>query len=344
MAGGAASFHFPQQKGNTIMAHEFESGWVAHTAAWHMLADIKGERPKTWDEARAGYLDWEPESRPIYAKVPGTFQSSYEQIKGWNQIVRSDTGDTLSIQEDSYAVISNTEFGNVIEYIMGLDMRGMPGFEYETLSVLRKGRVIAVSLFMKEPFQIPGDPSATYGFFNAWTRHDGTGGMKGGPGTFRVVCANTMRASESVMDRNGFVFNIRHTANWADRMHDARRAIAASIGGIEAQKELAKEMIKLRLDRSEVQGFVERWLPMPAADAPDKSRTMVKAKRDAFWLAYNSETCDGITGTLYGVVEAAVEACDHYFPARSIETRTARIMLGEHPHKARALATARSWM
>ena len=321
---------------------------MAHTAAWHKLADIKGTRPKTWDEARDGYLDWEPETRPLYTLnsgiVAGQKIDTYERIPGWNQIVRSDTGDTLSIQEDSYAVISNREFGNIIEYIMGLDLPDMPGFEYETLSVLRKGRIIAVSLFMKEPFQVPGDPSQTYGFFNCWTRHDGMGGMKGGPGTFRVVCANTMRSSEAQMDRNGFVFNIRHTANWADRINDARQAIVASVGGIRAQQELAKEMIRRRVDHSEVEGFVKRWLPDPPEDAPAKSWTMVRNKRDAFWLAYNSETCEGITGTLYGVVEAAVEACDHYFPAHNLETRTARIMLGEHPHKARAMQIAHRWL
>lgn len=324
------------------MAHEYETGWTAHTPAWHQLSEVKGERPKTWEEARAGHLDWEPYTGPIYRQIPGSNQ--LVPIPGWQHVSRDDDEFTLSVQEESYAVISNREFGNIIEYILGLDLPDMPGFEYETLSVLRKGRIIAVSLFMKEPFQIPGDPSATYGFFNVWTRHDGMGGLKGGPGTFRVVCANTQRASEAVMDRNGFVFNIRHTANWADKVNDARRAIAASIGGIEAQKALATEMIRMRLDRSEVEGFVERWLPDPPEDAPEKSKTMVRNKRQAFWTAYNSETCEGITGTLYGVVEAAVEACDHYFPAHNLETRTARIMLGEHPHKARALAVARRWL
>lgn len=323
------------------MAHELETGWVAHTAAWHNLSDIKGSRPKTWEEARDGYLDWEPEVRPIYAPAGA---DRFELIPGWNRIVRTDTGDTLSIQEDSYAVISNKEFGSIIEYIMGLDVPGMPGFEYETLSVLRRGRIIAVSLFMKEPFHVPGDPSATYGFFNCWTRHDGMGGMKGGPGTFRVVCANTMRSSEAAMDRNGFVFNIRHTANWADRVNDARSAIIASVGGIKSQQALAKELIGRRVDRSEVEGFVARWLTVPDGATETTARN-IRAKRDAFWLAYNSETCEGITGTAYGVLEAAVEACDHYFPARNIETRTARIMLGEHPHKARAIALAqRQWL
>lgn len=226
---------------------------------------------------------------------------------------------------------------------MGLDLPGMPGFEYETLSVLRKGRVIAVSLFMKEPFYVPGDPSETYGFFNVWTRHDGMGGMKGGPGTFRVVCANTQRASESVMDRNGFVFNIRHTANWADRVNDARGAIVASLGGIEAQQAVAKELVARRVDRSEVEGFVARWLPIPH-DATDNVRNRIVAKRDAFWLCYNSATCEGITGTAYGVSQAAVEACDHLFPAHSAETRAARIMLGEHSHKAKALSLASRWI
>lgn len=321
------------------MAHEYETGWVAHTAAWHRLADIKGERPATWEEARKGYLDWEPYTGAVYRET----DNGFEKISGWQHVTRDDNDYTLSLQEDSYAVISNREFGNIIEYIMGLDIPGMPGFQYETLSVLRKGRIIAVSLFLEEPFHVTGDPSNTYGFFNVWTRHDGMGGLKGGPGTFRVVCANTMRASDAQMERNGFAFNIRHTANWADRVNEARSAIIASVGGIAAQQELASELVRRRVDPSEISGFVQRWLPI-TDDMTDLARRNQERKQKAFWDAYASATCEGITGTAYGVAQAAIEVCDHSFPARSLETRTTRIMLGEHPHKARALALASKWV
>ena len=323
------------------MAHEWDSGWVAHTAAWHNLADIKGERPTTWEEARKGYLDWEPETHRVFQYDPQL--NNYVPIQGWQRVARSDNDFTLTIQEESYAVISNAEFGSIIEYIMGVDLPGMPGLKFETLCVLRKGRIIAVSLFMEEPFQVPGDPSQSYGFINVWTRHDGQGGLKGGAGTFRVVCANTQRASEAAMDKHGFVFNVRHTVNWADKIEDARRGIVMTIGGIKAQQELATQMAGRRLDRSEVIGFVERWLPLKD-DMSVRQRQNVEDRRSAFWKAYNSATCEGITGTLYGVTQAAIEACDHYFPAHNEETRAARIMLGDHGPKARALAVARRWM
>ena len=50
------------------MPAEFEEGWFAHTPAWHSLGEVKDERPTTWEQAREGYLDWEPEARPVYTK------------------------------------------------------------------------------------------------------------------------------------------------------------------------------------------------------------------------------------------------------------------------------------
>ena len=319
------------------MAHMYETGWAFNTAAWHRLADIKTERPKTWDEARKTYLGWEPITKPVY-------DEDGKEIPGWKRVVRTDNDYVLTIQEDSYAVIGNAEFGSNIEYVMGIDLPGMPKFEYETLSVLRNGRIIAVSLWLPEPLKINRDDSKTYPFMNFWTRHDGQGGMKGGAGTFRVVCANTQLGSEAEMNAHGFTFTVRHTKNWADKMNEFRGRIALAIGNISTMEAVANELVSRRVDKSEVAGFVERWLPINPEWSNDR-RMRAEKRRSAFWAAYNSDTCSSITGTAYGVQQAAVEVCDHAFASRSMEARAARQMLGGYSPKRKALAlVAKKWL
>ena len=321
------------------MPAEFEEGWFAHTPAWHSLGEVKDERPTTWEQAREGYLDWEPEARPVYTK---NWADEIEQIEGWNQIVRSDTESTLSIQEASYAVIGNGEFGGIIEYAMGVDLPGMPKLQFDALCVLKEGRLIVATLYLEQPVSIPGDPSSMYPLMAFWTRHDGMGGMKGGATTVRVVCANTQAMAESQMDSHGFVFNIRHTKNWAERLGEARGSIITALAGVDTWKQMATGLAAKAVSEDDVRWFLDKWLPY-STDMSSIQRHNVQKKRVAFRAAYDSETCDQIAGTAWGVLQAAIEAADHYFPANSMETRTARILVHGDNYKSRALHYAKKF-
>lgn len=326
------------------MAHEYEEGWVAHTAAWHQLADIKDARPSTWEEAKEGYLNWEPEAVPVYAKNQDPWaaedEPKYLEIPGFHQVVRSDNKDLLTVQPDSLAIIGNNEFGDLIEYIMGADIKGMPPIAFDTLSVLKGGRIVAASLKLTEPISIPGDDSLTVGYMHFWTRHDGLGGMKLGPGMFRIVCANTQSMAEAFMDSKHAAMTIRHTKNWATRVEEARRHMVASLGQMQAWETMATDMAKTAVSERDVEWFLDKWLPF-STDMTDRQKETVGKKRRAFLSAYDSATCEAIRGTVYGLSQAAVEACDHYFPAHSLESRVTRTIVTGNTHKVRALQLAR---
>lgn len=315
------------------MAHEYEKGWVHHVPAWHRLADIKGYRPETWDDAVKGYLDWEPYTEPLYAKGD---DGAYRQVPGYMAVSRDDTKSLLCVQQDSYAVIGNGEFGGLIEYAMGVDIPGMPRLQFDALSVLKGGRMVVATLMLEEPLTIPGDDSALYPMMAFWTRHDGTGGMKGGASSIRVVCANTQAMAETQMDQHKFVFTIRHTKNWTERMEHARSSIVTAIANVRAWEEMAGDLAKKSVSPDVVRAYLDRWLPFSTA-MTDQQRRNVEEKRSAFWRAYDSATCESISGTAWGVLQASIEAADHYFPAHSYETRTARILVNGDHYKQRAL-------
>ena len=330
------------------MPAEYEEGWVAHTAAWHQLADIKQDRPRTWEAAKEGYLNWEPKAVPIYAAVPAVdpatiargVENEYFEIPGWHQVVRDDNKEILTIQPDSLAIIGNNEFGNLVEYIMGVDIPGMPPLSFDTLSVLKGGRIVAVSLKLETPFQIPGDDSLTYGYMHFWTRHDGLGGMKCGPGMFRIVCSNTQSMAEAFMDAKHAAMTIRHTRNWATRVEEARRSMVASLGQMQAWEVMAKDMAKTPVREADLEWFLDKWLPF-SSDMTDRQKDSIGSKRRAFLTAYDSATCESIRGTVYGLSQAAVEVCDHVFPAQSLESRVTRTIVSGNTYKAKALELAR---
>lgn len=326
------------------MAAEYEEGWVAHEAAWHQLADIKTDRPKTWEDAKRGYLNWEPESVPIYAKIEDPWaadsEPKYIEIPGYHQVIRSDSKDLLTVQPDTLAIIGNQEFGDLIEYIMGADIKGMPPIAFDTLSVLKGGRIVAASLRLEQGFQIPGDDSLTYGYMHFWTRHDGLGGMKLGPGMFRIVCANTQSMAEAFMDSKHAAMTIRHTRNWATRVEEARRHMVGSLGQMAAWETMAKDMARTPVRETDIEWFLDHWLPFSSA-MTDRQKETVGKKRRAFLTAYDSATCESIRGTVYGLSQAAVEACDHYFPAHSLESRVTRTIVTGNTYKASALQLAR---
>ena len=319
------------------MAHQLETGWFAHTPAWHGLGEVKDSRPETWEAARAGHLDWEVQTEPVYRVQhdPEAGWHDTQPIDGWQRVYRDDSGDTLALQKDSYAVIGNGEFGNIIEYAMGVDIPGMPKLAFDTLCVLKQGKLIVTTLYLPEPINIPGDNSQFYRYINFWTKHDGTGGLTCGANSLRVVCANTQMSAENEQNRHGFTFSIRHTRNWADKLEQARRAIFSAVASTKTWQEQAEHLASTRIDDEQMIWFVKKWLPF-SDDMTDVQRNNVSEKRGAFFSAYDSATCDRIKGTAWGLLQAAVEACDHSFPAHNLETRVSRILVHGDTYKAKA--------
>lgn len=317
--------------------HQFEEGWVYRKPAWHRLADIKDYRPTTWEDARRGYLNWEPETSELASISP---DGTYQPIAGYQAIHRNDTNELLSVQKTSYAVISNTEFGGLIEYAMGVDLPNMPKLQFDTLCVLKGGRIVVATLYLDKPIPVPGDPSGIYPYMAFWSNHDGLGGMRGGATAIRVVCSNTQQMAESQMEKHGFVFTIRHTKNWAEKVEQARDSIVSAIGNIQTFTEMASSLASRSVAEDNVEDFLNKWLPFSTA-MTSLQRSNMQDRRDAFWRAYKSATCEGITGTPWGVLQAAIEAADHEFTAHSDETRTARILVHGDSWKSRALYLAK---
>jgi phage/plasmid-like protein (TIGR03299 family) len=314
------------------MAHLFDSGMFVRVPAWHKLGNVLSDWPGTFDEARkAADLTWDVETTPVYIKG----QNYVSPVKGWQAIQRTDNKEVLSIQQESYAVISNTEFGNIIEYVLEENFANL---KYETLVSLKGGRQIVATMYLDEPLALPGDPSRTFPYINFVSRHDGAGGLRIGPTAVRVVCANTLSMAEKEMNNHKFAFTIRHTANWADRVNEAKTQIQLALGTFKGYEALGARLMNSSFGQEDLENFLDQWLPYSTAQT-DRQRINTTDKRNTFTkLLYQSPTCEGIEGNKWGALQAAIELSDHFVQSHSVETQVMRQLGKSDPRKTFALS------
>jgi phage/plasmid-like protein (TIGR03299 family) len=295
----------------------FDSGFSVREPMWHGRGLVLDHYPGSWGKARvlAG-LAWEPEIAPVYVATDRATGSDYEQLAEFKAIRRSDTSAVLAVSSDSYEVISHAQMGELVEAILE-----QPRVRWETAGSVRGGRQVWALAYLDEPFNVPGDPSATYPFLTILNSHDGSAAYKVVKTSIRVVCWNTLHAAQLDGDRTGRQFTFRHTKSVSERIVDAKAAVAGLRTESRQWLDLARELSLIPVD--------ERQFNI------DRARPVFRS------LYLDSATTEGARGSGYGLVHAAGEYLDHVRSYRSHDSYLGRTLLRPEPLKAKALAIAR---
>lgn len=310
----------------------FDHGMLSHEPAWHRMGNVLDHWPGTWDEAAAAAgLNWDVESVPLY--VNDAEPGRKTKLKGYYGVQRNDNREILAVNKESRINITNAEFGGFIEYVMGADLGRE--LKFETLISIRGGRIVAATMYLDEPIEIPGDPSPFKRYLVFYTRHD-VGGLRCGPVNIRVVCANTQQAADSEMDRTGASWSIRHTANWAERMNEIRENVQNALRTDEEWLLMAKEMAYARVDAADVTKFIDKWIPL-STDMSSIQVTRAHERRAKFLEIYReSATTEGIRGSKWGLYQTAIEMCDHFRSVRSQDAHVDRVLISGDTKKVQA--------
>jgi phage/plasmid-like protein (TIGR03299 family) len=322
------------------MPANIESMFSVREMPWHQEGIILPDYPGSWGEARtlAG-LDWDPVTAPVYAlsgiNPDGT--PHYEPIDGWKSIIRSDNGTVLSLNRDSYTVIDHGEMGEIVEAVLA-----QPNVKWETAGVLDSGRAVWCLAYLDEPITIPGDNSPTLPYLAITNRHDGTGACALRATAVRIVCANTFRAAELEGERTGTTFSFIHKSSWRNRIDEARQAVTGARREMQRYTELASELLGISVTPRQRELFITEFIPMPPEGLiTDRVARNVEQARNAVRLLFDSTTTEQVSGTAYGLVQAAGEYLDHVRTARSWETRLNRTLMRPEPLKHRAMSLVR---
>jgi phage/plasmid-like protein (TIGR03299 family) len=321
------------------MPANVESMFSVRQMPWHREGDILDDYPGTWAEARvlAG-LDWEPVPADIYLARWHTGNNPvYEPVQGWQAICRSDTGAVLSVNRDSYTLISHGEMGEIVEAVLS-----QSNVKWETAGVLDEGRAVWCLALLDEPVAFPSDDSPTLPYLAITNRHDGTAACALRATAVRIVCANTFRAAELEGERTGATFSFIHKSSWRSRIEEARQAVTGARKEIRRYQELANELLAIPVTPRQRELFVTEFIPLPPHGlVTDRVARNVEEARQALRLIFESKTTEQVAGSAYGLMQAAGEYLDHVRNARSWETRLNRTLIRPEPLKHRALSLIR---
>jgi phage/plasmid-like protein (TIGR03299 family) len=324
------------------MAHELtdtDSMFSVREMPWHGLGTVLSDYP-TRDEAQKIAHPWEPITQPVFRRVMGVHAhdeacysdfgpgdlacerpegpfSTFEEIEGQQEVVRSDNNDHIGVTNDTLGIVTNTEMYDIAEAVQGLGGDVM----YETGGSLRGGRQVWLLLRLREPLEVKGDPhGATLQYFALQNNHDGGGSFRGQAINTRIVCANTSRMADMSAQANDTEIVFRHTKNVKDRIEEAKQALAMWRTSIADWQLFNEHLLSLKIRDEQREEFVERFFPMPVGRPgvviSKRVVTNIENERRELRGIFAGITQEGTENTAYGLVQGALEYSQHYRSTR----------------------------
>lgn len=339
----------------------FDTGFSVREPMWHGMGSVLEDYPTDWEDARkkAG-LDWEPVKRPLY--VPQTIRVENEvpdgahllgpsddgmarrylvPVDGHTAIVRDDTDAVLATPTSGYELILHSQMGQLLEAYTEAWSKAGGQVKFETAGSVRGGALVWALVYLDEPFQVPGDPSECYPFATLLNAHDGSAACKLLPTTVRVVCWNTWKMAEAQGNRTGHQLTIRHSGNVTERVDAAKDSLTQMRNEAQEWTMLATDLAKINVSDAVFRTFLDEFIPVPE-NASERTRNQRADRRATFTKLYeDSPTQEGITGTAYGLVQAAGEYLDHLRPFRNRDTYLTRTMFTNEPVKGGVIKLVR---
>jgi len=314
------------------MSHEIttrDNLFTVREPAWHGLGDVLTDYPSR-AQAQAIAHPWEVQQEPIYRRVVTVTEDgpveTFTEMPGWLLNSRDDDQEPLGVVTDSYAPVTNTTLYDIAEAIEGAADGSV---RFETGGSLKGGRKVWLLVRLDEPLLLPGDPNgATIPYYALQNSHDGSGSFRGQATMTRIVCDNTAQMADLDAQARDMEFVFRHTSTIAERIEDAKNALAGWRMAITAWHSTADRLVELALDDDQVERFVTEFIPAPPPHAAsDRVMANVEDARNQLRFIISGPTCAEIENTGWGMVQASIEYGQHYRKAQSGESRFKRAYL-----------------
>jgi phage/plasmid-like protein (TIGR03299 family) len=345
----------------------FDMGFCVRKPSWHGEEVLLDDHP-TLEEARLIAHPWEPVREKLFrrnqaalskglndltaaltlgnltpemleAEFNHIIERSFGEAEGFDAIVRDDNDALLHVAKDSFGLFPNYGLYEIMEVFLG------QGALIETGGTVNGGRQVYLLAYLPEPFQVPGDTSATYPFLAILNAHDGTSALRLLPTNVRVVCWNTFNYASLIAEQTGVQYTFKHTASVKERVEEAKTALSQVRVQADKYLELATELTGLTVDDDALADFLVDFLPSPeehGEQISDRVRENILVARKAFKQIYlDSATTEGIRGTGYGLFQAAGEYLDHIRGYRNRDTYLGRTVLSADRNKVKALELVR---
>lgn len=321
------------------MSHELEiqqgvaSMLFVGETPWHGLGAKLDTAPSYAEALEVGRLDYEVEKRPLYRKVG---DDEFVQSKSGFCTVRTDRGRELGVVGKDYKVVQNRDAFGILEPLIDERLALI-----ETGGVLRDGadawllvrwNLEQFPAIVREQFTDEVVP-----FSLVVTNHIGRKGVVLRNTPIRVVCRNTLSASEGT----GKELSIRHSKNANVRLVDAAHKMWGTM--VERTERLAEAFSLLKARRLDDVLFEELVIKATVQDprlSPKWDRTSPRAEASIRQYEYVTNRIrklwtagQGHTGnkSAWEAYNGLVEVMDHdtdAFRAHTAESRLASLTDG----------------
>ena len=304
--------------------------------SFHGTATTIVDQPKSAAEAIAlAGLDWTVEKADISADIHG----QQVAINGKKALVRSDTGEVLSVMSDTYEVVQNTQaFGFVDDILGGPDLR------FTTGGSLNGGKRIWLGAELDRDIFIGGDPDEKIQPYIMFANsHDGTMAVSAWITPIRLACWNALTYSMKSAKRS---WKARHTKNVTGKFMDARQMLGIASRYFDDLEEIGNTLINTKVSGWQMNKMVSDLLPMPDGKRVDevedgRAKTLTLNRREAIMDCLKADDLANVKDTAWGFVQAVADWDDHYRSAKNADVRTDRILFGTAAVKERSLTIAK---
>lgn len=318
------------------MAHEIDvisrtdlNGSMAFVGEtpWHGLGQqLTPDQPiEIWAE-QAG-MDFRLISTPVMGFNPITDEAF--TFDGKNSLIRSDTGAPLSIVSENYQIVQPLE---VLEFYR--DLIKDQGFRLNTAGVLFGGKKFWALAELGEETRIHGQ-DLIKGFLLLATSCDGSLATTAQFTSVRVVCNNTL--SFSVAGNQNGTIKVTHNAQF-----DSER-IKGQLGLAGDSWNQFTEQVEELSDRKVTDKEAINWLVKVTNNFTDDDMLSVdmeeelnestakttKAMFELFKGGGKGSDLKSSEGTLWGLVNAVTEHCDHHRKTQNADNRLNSTWFGQ---------------
>jgi len=292
----------------TIREDGFAEAAFSLEPAWHRLGTVFDHVMTGAEGLAAAGLDWPVVQEEVYrcTKREEGFVPQYGEVEGFRLNVRGDNNLVLGMVTDAYKVVQNVEAFQFLDALV--ENHEML---YESAFSLNGGRKVVLLAKMPGVREVaPGDHLLPYILLSL--SHDGSEGIRFGPTSVRVVCANTYRLA----DAQGGIkeLSIRHTGNIKDKLQRARNILSISSQQFAQYAEICQKLAQRRLAFDEWWAYLGIMCPELDRRDPDftERRAAAIAKtRQAIINCYYNQRQGLAPESAWAAYNAISEHIDH---------------------------------
>lgn len=243
-------------------------------------------------------LDWTVRSEDVYLEnglvVPGV-----------KATVRSNDDKVLGIVGSNYKVVQNSEAFSFMDQVLG------EGVTYETAGALLGGKRVWVLAHVPGEYKFLDDNADPYILFS--TSHNGTGAIRICLTPIRVVCMNTLNLAIKKASRS---WSIIHKGLMEEKIANARDTLVASKTYMGALCEEMIELNKIKLTDAQVDDYVKKLIPMPAAPSTMTKRNVTKKRLELIDRYQLAPDLAHVDKSAFRLVNAVSDFATHSDPLR----------------------------